>query len=425
MMGSIWGINMQNNYFFFSICVLVVAFVSSPTFAEETDIGFLANGEFFGQARYRYEYVDQSGFPEDAEASTIRLNLGYKTGKYEEFQALIEGQIVQHVGPENFNDTVNGRTSFPTISDPDNQEINQAWISWTGLSDTTLKVGRQAFNFDNLRFIGTVDWRQNDQTFDAEYISYNGIEKTQLQYGHIWNVNRILGNDHPLGDLSSESHFLRATHKQSEALNFLLYGYWFDFDRAPALSSQTYGARLTGDFPITDNWTLSYQLETAKQNDYANNAANYDEPYYHISPAISDKKWTFAVGYELLGGNGTSSFQTPLATLHAQNGWADKFLSTPGGGLKDIYGKVAYKIMDPETTWLNNTTLTAVYHDFSGDTGGDYGSELNISASKAFSLPHEYKTGPLEVLLKYARFNADNAPYTDTEKAWLQISIGF
>lgn len=388
-------------------------------------MSFLANGEFFGQVRYRYEYVDQDGFSENAEASTARLNLGYKTGEYEGFQALIEGQIVQRVGPENFNDTVNGRTSFPTISDPDNQEINRAWVSWTGLPDTILKVGRQAFNFDNLRFIGTVNWRQNDQTFDAGYISHNGIEKTKLQYGHIWNVNRIFGDDHPLGDLSTESHFLRASYQQSEALNLLFYGYWLDFDRAASISSQTYGARLTGDFPLTENWSFSYQLETAKQNDYANNTASYNEPYYHIAPAISDKEWTFAVGYELLGGNGTSSFQTPLATLHAQNGWTDKFLSTPGGGLEDIYGKVSYKITETETTWINNTTLTAVYHDFSGDTGGDYGSEFNLSAGKAFSLPDEYKTGPLKVLLKYAHFNADNAPYTDTEKVWLQIGLGF
>src|SRR3546814_3361296 len=42
-------------------------------------------------------------------------------------------------------------------------------------------------------------------------------------------------------------------------------------------------------------------------------------------------------------GNGVVAFQTPLATLHAFNGWADRFLSTPGNGLEDIYVGVGGK----------------------------------------------------------------------------------
>src|ERR1035438_4740700 len=36
-------------------------------------------------------------------------------------------------------------------------------------------------------------------------------------------------------------------------------------------------------------------------------------------------------------GKGRTGFQTPLATLHAFNGWDDVFLTTPADGLQDIY----------------------------------------------------------------------------------------
>src|SRR3546814_19210362 len=56
-------------------------------------------------------------------------------------------------------------------------------------------------------------------------------------------------------------------------------------------------------------------------------------------------------GYELLGSDGGATgiaggfaFQTPFATLHKFNGWADKFLTTPGTGIQDYYAGVAYTV---------------------------------------------------------------------------------
>jgi len=53
---------------------------------------------------------------------------------------------------------------------------------------------------------------------------------------------------------------------------------------------------------------------------------------------------TGLVGYEVLEGNGAIGFATPLATLHAFNGWADMFLTTPANGLKDLYFRASYAL---------------------------------------------------------------------------------
>ena len=51
------------------------------------------------------------------------------------------------------------------------------------------------------------------------------------------------------------------------------------------------------------------------------------------------------LGYQRLGGNGVDhAFRTPLATLHKWQGWTDKFLTTPPGGVTDSWFAVSKRI---------------------------------------------------------------------------------
>lgn len=398
-----------------------------PGFAESGAEQILTQGKFFGELRYRHEFVDQEGpapVKDEARANTLRANVGFETGKYENFQALVEAQFVQSIGARDFNDTVNGKGNFPVVADPDNQELNQAWLSWSGIRGGEFKLGRQGINLDNERFIGTVNWRQNDQTFDSILFNYTGLEKAALSYGYILNVNRVFGDDHPAGDLDTNSHFVNASYRVADWLKLSGYGYWFDFEELPARSSKTMGLRATGQAPLTKEWIVSYEAEAAHQSDFADNPVSYDEQYYHVSPSVSGYGWTFGAGYEVLGGNGTAAFQTPLATLHKFNGWADKFLDTPAAGLEDSYASVSYKLSGIHEA-VDGTTVTAVYHDFSGDKKGDFGSEIDLSVGKSFALPEGIPLDKLNVLAKYADYQAQDAPYTDTQKVWLQIGINF
>ena len=396
-----------------------------PAMAGEDVASIVKDGKFFGEFRYRYETVDQDGIANDANASTVRTNIGFKTGKYKDFQALIETQVVHNIGADDFNDTVNGKTDHPVVADPNITSINELWATYSGLPDTVIKVGRQKVNLDNQRFVGTVGWRQNDQTFDAAAIINNTIPNLSLMYAYVGNVNRIQGGKHPLGDLDTDTHILHAKYDFAKWLDITAYGYWLDINRVPSLSSKTYGLRLTGDTPINEDWKFFYEAEAALQYDHGNNTANYDEKYFHISPGVSGYGWTLQAGYEKLGGDGTNSFQTPLATGHKFNGWADKFLSTPAAGLEDAYAKIAYKVSGTNTL-ADGTKLTAVYHDFKGDSSGDFGSEIDLAVGKKFTLPDAGQPfKDVNVLVKYANYNADDASFTDTDKVWLQIGVKF
>jgi len=78
------------------------------------------------------------------------------------------------------------------------------------------------------------------------------------------------------------------------------------------------------------NWLASY----ASQGDYAANPNDYAADCYLLEGGATFGKFGLKAGYEVLGGDDqpNHAFQTPLATLHAFQGWADKFLTTPRGG---------------------------------------------------------------------------------------------
>ena len=415
--------NIKNSLLLSTVAILVF---SSPVHADDLE-SLVKDGTFYGEARYRYEYVDQNGITEEANAHTVRTNIGFKTGEYKGFKALVEAQIVRKLGDEDFNDTTNGKTTFPVVADPDVAEINEFWLSYgiPLITDTDIKVGRQKMNFDNQRFVGTVGWRQNDQTFDAVQVTSSAIENLDLLYSYVGNVNRIQGNDHPLGDLDSNIHLANASYKVADWLKATVYGYWMDFDEAAGLSNRTYGVRATGNVPLSDDWTFFYEAEAAMQEDHGNNTASYDENYYHIAPGIKGHGFTLKAGYEVLGGNGTNSFATPLATAHKFNGWADKFLATPAAGLEDAYAMASYKFSGMGD-FIDGTKVTAFYHDFSGDSSGDFGSELDLAIGKTFTIPESIKPFKnVGVTFKYADYNAEDAPYTDTQKFWLQVGVKF
>jgi hypothetical protein len=118
----------------------------------------------------------------------------------------------------------------------------------------------------------------------------------------------------------------------------------------------------------------------------------------------------------VLGGNGMRAFQTPTATLHAFQGWADKFLTTPGGGIEDLYVRLDYTVagLGP----IDGLKLTGVYHHFDAEQGSThYGDEIDAQASYKFF--DHYTVG-----LKFARYMAD-AFATGTTKVWVTLGVKY
>lgn len=392
--------------------IIMVALLASasPVWAKPVAIKPLID------VRLRYEGVDQAPIARDASAVTARVRAGFEA-KSGDFALLAEAEGVLALD-ENYNSGVNGKTAFPVVADPQTIGLNRLQLQYRGLPKTVVTVGRQRINLDDQRFVGGVAWRQNEQTFDAARVEWAGIKNLKVDLTYAWKVRTIWGIDGiPARPESISGGNIFGNASLTTKLGTITaFGYAVDQDQAPlfANSSLTYGGRFTGAHPFSKTTKLGYMLSYARQNDYGSNPNRYTASYYAGDLSLGIKAFTVGAGFEILGsakGVALTSFQTPLATLHKFNGWADKFLVTPPNGLTDAYGSLGYgfKKVGP----LNTLGFTAVYHRFGSDRLGlRYGDEINLQAVA--------KIKRYTLLLKYADYQAKGFA-TDTKKFWASV----
>ncbi|MFQ6005356.1 MAG: alginate export family protein [Woeseia sp.] len=395
------------------VCLLLPVIASAQEYSLEQA---LTSGKAQVALRYRYEHVDQDNLLEDANASTLRIRLNYETGDWDGWSAFAEFDHIAEVFLNDFNSgagTSPGRTQFSTVADPRGSDLNQLYLQYRPLADWQLRLGRQRILLDNHRFVGNVGWRQNPQTYDGLGLTVSSLANTELFYGYVENVNRIFGDKVAAGDHSVNTHLLHAKVKLSDTWSVTPYVYYIDNEDVVAFSTSTYGARLIGNIASGDS-SINIVAEFASQSDAADNPVNYGADYANLSVLWSGTNGLeLGAAYESLGGDPLSAgmaFRTPLATLHAFQGWADQFLSTPDAGVDDIYLIVKYRV----ASW----NLQAVYHDYSAEAASDdFGTELDVSAGR--KLGDRYG-----LLLKAALFNADSATtsFIDTDKFWVMLT---
>ncbi|MGC6480984.1 MAG: hypothetical protein ACON4S_02020 [Porticoccaceae bacterium] len=369
--------------------------------------------EMFGEGdtslnfRYRFELVDQEGVPNNAEASTLKSRLTYKTAEFNGLSGVLEVDNVSIIGSEKYKTPSNGVSGYPVVADPDGTDLNQLSLAYKA-DDLIATLGRQRILHAGQRFVGGVGFRQNEQTYDALTLSTKSLGSWAVDYSYIWDVNRIFGPKDSAGQAKvweSNSHIILGSKSLSKGHGIKAYAYLLDFENAAAMSSKTLGFEYSGKF---DGFGLKAAYAT--QSDYADNPVSYDVDYLMAEVTVPADSAKVSFGYEVLEGDGSASFKTPLATLHKFQGWADKFLVTPATGVEDKYIKVVDKI--------GAAKIAFFYHDFNADDGGaDLGSEFDVVVT------YPVKKG-VSAQFKYADYNAATHA-TDTEKVWFTINAKY
>lgn len=388
------------------------------------------------EARLRYETVDQDGpapltSSRDADAVTVRLRAGGEISKGP-FAFLAEGEGTLAID-EDYNSGVNGKTLYPVVPDPENVELNRLQLQYR-TKPLVVTVGRQRINLDDQRFVGSVAWRQNEQTFDAVRVEYMGVKNLKVDVTYAISARTIWGIDggkfgatNRPTQIDGDDIFANISYKTKYG-TLTGFAYLVDEDEAVAAlrrnSSQTYGARFAGAMPLSKKVKLSYLASYAHQSDYRGNPVDYSADYAAAELGLDVAAFKLTGGYELLGSDagatgiaGGFAFQTPFATLHKFNGWADKFLTTPGTGIQDYYAGVGYTV--PKIGKAGPLVASFTYHHFSSDRlsihyGDEYNAQVTLKLDKHLS-----------ALVKYADYDRKGvASFTgdaDTKKFWAQI----
>jgi hypothetical protein len=379
-----------------------------------------SDAKFNGEIRPRYESVDdQSNTKDKANAFTVRATLGVEANLLgiNGLSMKVDGTTVQPIGGERYDSGSNG-LMYDKVVDPEQTRFSQAYLQYK-YGKTVAKAGRQVINLDNQRFIGSVDWRQMMQSFDAAVISDSTIDNLTLTGAYIWG--RAAVSDAPTAD--TNSIVLNGSYKVSDMLKVTAYDYMI------SSASDTIGMALTGDVPLASA-KIAYRAEYASQGDASRDTDNAhknvkaDAYYYNLDALANINGILAGVGYEFLSGHtagdGKTAFFAPLGTLHAFNGWADKFLAaTPTGGLCDASATLGY-------TAPGLGKAMVVYHDFTTDVSMGGKSDLGTEWDALYTNAIPGVKG-LSGLAKAAFFKAgDVAGYTaDVSKIWLQVSYKF
>lgn len=366
----------------------------------------LAGGATSLDLRYRYEQVDQQNLPETAGASTVRTRLGYATAELSGLSAYIEMEDVHKVGTADYTTPGAGalatpegpkKPGHPVVADPLAAELNQSYLQYRR-GGSTLRYGRQRIIRGAARFVGNVGWRQNEQTFDAFSFENTSIEDLKVFAAYISDRNTVTFTDIDMDTMLLDIAWAGVP---GGALSARYYD--IQLDRSPA-QWETAGLRYEGGASA-----FTFALEYARQEQ-----ANGAEPdYSRLEAGYDFGALKLGAGVETLGSDSGTAFATPLATLHAFNGWADQFLATPAAGLEDRFVSIG--------AGSGGVDLLLVLHDFSTDIGGvDLGEEVDLLAVK--SLSKQWKAG-----VKFAGYSAGEAAsgYADVDKFWLWTEFGF
>ncbi len=362
-------------------------------------------------ARLRYEFSNVDGF-DDSNALTLRARPGLKTAEWYGFAALAEGEFTGAL-VDDYNGGAPGTHPFKpansVVADPQNAELNQAFIKYRGY-DTTVIAGRQRIIYNNAAFIGNSGWRQNEQTFDAASVGYEAECGFKVSYAWVDQVNRIYGEqaDGVFSSVDANVHLINASYSGFENVTLGSYVYLMSFQDTAVTGwdNDTYGVFI--DTPlggIKTHAEFAFQTEAGPLNDK-------ESLYFHINASKDIQGFTLMGGVEQLD----NGFQTPLATLHTMNGLADTTdgLRAAGttGGLTDSY--ISFTAPLPwELKWTN------VAHFFGDNSiGSQFGLGWDSLLVKKFN-DHFSATA----MLGY--FDSNDARYLSATKATFEIDCTF
>ncbi|GAA4742383.1 hypothetical protein GCM10023264_04410 [Sphingomonas daechungensis] len=155
-----------------------------------------ANAETFAlrpliDLRVRYEHVEQDGLPDDARAFTMRIRPGVSLSAGP-WSVLAEAEATAAL-VDDYNSGTNGRLDHPVVVDPQNVELIRVQMRYADGKGHTATLGRQVLELADQRFVGSSNFRQNQQTFDAARIQLGKANGPFADLTYAWSDRTVNG----------------------------------------------------------------------------------------------------------------------------------------------------------------------------------------------------------------------------------------
>ncbi|WP_203291758.1 alginate export family protein [Maricaulis parjimensis] len=376
------------------------------------------NGTVFLDMRARYENADQDG-KLGADATTLRTRLGWRSPDWNGFTFLGEVEnVVALDGDDDYNSGLNGLSQYTSISDGAFTELNRLQASYAFNEHVSVTVGRQYLDLDDGRFVASAGHRQDKNSHDALRVDYTRGD-WRATYVYHDQINRGPGDD---SNWDSDSHLFNVRYAVAPALTVSGFLYLIDITEPGRgeRSNQTWGGRMNGGIEHGD-YEIDYAVMFSRQQDYGSATTDFDLGLISTDFSVSRGGAEFAVGYDIVEGNGSTGVSNPLGKNHGVLGWADAF--SGGGRQGTVDGVEDFNVMASyglgwESGWLRGLETGVRYHDFSSERlGDDLGEEWDAFITAEFP-------GGFELSWQFADYDGpDVAPApADRVKNWIILS---
>ena len=355
---------------------------------------FKVDGQLIVRGEYRNGY--NQAIPEGADpagfiAHRARLQASYKIKQFNFFMS------VQDV--RTWGSTSQANTSDDLLS------VHEAWGEF-GLGDYwKIRLGRQELNYDNVRFLGNLDWALQARSHDFALAKYEK-EKAKLHFGGGFNQDgqMLSGNIYTTQNQYKTAQMVRYENVIGRVEYSLLFWnegrqYLEQDSVGNILSDDVYYRQTIGIPTLTttlNKTDLSGYLYYQMGKDVNGNKVSAFNASAQVSrilySAEKGKQWRATLGYEVISGTDggsqekNNSYTLQYGTNHLFNGYQDWFFVSNtwenSVGLKDIFLRTRYTFSSKFFSQLDYHLLSSYASplDLEGKLASDksIGSELDL-----------------------------------------------
>jgi hypothetical protein len=299
-----------------------------------------------------------------------------------------------------------GSTDQIYKSDPSLQNVYEAWAKYAFSDVYSVKIGRQAMDYDNARFMGDLDWAQQGRSHDALLFSKKHADRNcELNLAFAYNQNVTFEP----GKLEGNEYFGVNNYKT------MIFGHWirqFE-DGGVSVLFHNDGQQVAADTSVAHRQTYgvlsSYDLgdimldgELYYQGGRNSNDVKVSGLLFTLHGTLQTDITPLTLGFEYLSGtargeDNDKSFNPLYGTNHKFYGFMDYFYvgnyhGQAGGGrasgLIDVHLKTKFNFGEKSNLGANLHYFASPVKVYEGaGTGGDtYGSTLGTEIDLVYTL---------------------------------------
>jgi hypothetical protein len=340
---------------------LIITILVSGLFPIFVMAQFTVNAELRPRAEVRKGYKalpDSLSVPSSIISQRTRIGFTYQS---EWLKTSVTIQDARIWGDENtFNST-------GVYGDTASIDLYEGWVELSFLKNSSVKIGRQVFDYDDTRLLSTRNWGQTGITYDAILYKY-AKDNWNLDAAISLNnkVDNTFGNNYPSGKMKT-LNFIRIAKKINPDLLVSVIGigsgYTADSKSETIYMRGSYGLYANYKKSPINLWTSFYYQNGKNNKGFKVSAWNWN-----VFGDYSFGKLGLNAGLTILSGDKTNDsadkdqlFDLLYGNRHRYYGLMDYFnnlpKSTGNGGLMDAIAGVNYQI-------TQKTKLSADYHYF-------------------------------------------------------------